>query len=212
MQHKEQQQWILIQQWFKDNYFYIIALLVLAMGGSGGWAYWKQVQFEHRSMASDFYQEVIDLSSDGKLSEARTTLTKLEKDFIDTAYPYLGNLQLAKEAFLQNNVNMARESLQWVTTNSEDENLIYVAADRLVRLFIDQNQPEKVAAIVNDALDKITNNSSVASLNMSLGDAYLQQKNIALARSAYEIAKQNLPANSTLKELIDMKLRDASSL
>lgn len=208
----EQQQWLQIQQWFKQNALYLIIFSVLTLAAVGGWNYWQHSQFQHKSAASDLYQQVIDFSTENQLTEARSALTQLEKNYIDTAYPFLGNLQLAKQAYLSERMDIAKETLQWVVINAEDENFIYMAADRLVRVYIDQKETQKVVDLVNEVLGKIANESSVASLNMSLGDAYMLEKNMALARTAYETAKQNLPHNSSLKELIDMKLRDAASL
>lgn len=206
------EQWIQAQQWLKRNAIYIIAFFILVIAGTGGWKYWKKSQFEHKSAASDLYQQVMTQSIEGEFSEARSTLTKLEKSYIDTIYPFLGNLQLAKHAYLNDRVDIAKETLQWVIINAEDEIIIYTATDRLSRLYLNDKETQKVLDLINEALGKISNESSVASLNMLLGDTYLQQNNIELARSAYQVAKQNLPPNSTLKELIEMKIRDASSL
>jgi predicted negative regulator of RcsB-dependent stress response len=212
MENNEQLLLQQIKQWFKANSFYIIAFLVLSIGGSGGWNYWKQTQLDYKNKASDLYQKVIDFSAEDNLTQARASLTILEKNYTDTAYPFLGNLSFAKEAFRLGNMTMSKEALQWVVTNSEDENFIFAAADRLARLLISEKQPQKVLDVINDALGKISNESSAASLNMSLGDAYLQQNNVELARSFYQTAKKNLPPDSILKELIEMKLRNASSL
>lgn len=79
----------------------IIAVVVLVVGGVGGWRYWEHMQQTRAQAAAVRFEEALKLSTDGKNQEAEAALDALAKDG-GTGYSLLAQFRLAAERGEQN--------------------------------------------------------------------------------------------------------------
>lgn len=79
----------------------IIAVVVLVVGGVGGWRYWEHVQESRAQAAAVRYEDAVKLAGDSKSQEADAALEALAKDG-DTGYSLLARFRLAAERGQQN--------------------------------------------------------------------------------------------------------------
>jgi len=79
----------------------IIAVVVLIVGGVGGWRYWEHVQETRAQAAAARFEDALKLSSEDKGQEADAALDALVKDG-DTGYSLLARFRQAAERGKQN--------------------------------------------------------------------------------------------------------------
>ena len=79
----------------------IIAVVVLVVGGIGGWRYWEHMQESRAQAAAVRFEDAMKLSTEGKNAEADAALDALAKEG-DTGYGLLARFRLAAERGQQN--------------------------------------------------------------------------------------------------------------
>ncbi|HEU6441782.1 MAG TPA: tetratricopeptide repeat protein [Microvirga sp.] len=79
----------------------IIAVVVLVVGGVGGWRFWEHVQQTRAQAAASRFEDALRLSGENKPQEAEAALEALAKDG-DTGYSLLARFRLAAEQGQQN--------------------------------------------------------------------------------------------------------------
>ncbi len=79
----------------------IVAVVVLVVGGIGGWRYWEHVQQTRAQAAATRFEDALKLSGENKSEEAEAALEALAKDG-DTGYSLLARFRLAAEQGQQN--------------------------------------------------------------------------------------------------------------
>lgn len=196
-----------ITRWFKAYGFKILAAILVVAIAIIGYRTYQDRQRDHRYAASLLYDEIGILLANDNTEGANTHWETLKQDYADTAYPSVGALSLAKFWYEAGNASDAADALQWVL-DSTDGVLREAAADRLARLYIDQEEPAAALTVIRAQLDTAMSESVTANFNMLLGDALLLENNQAGARTAYETARQNLPERSPLSELITLKINN----
>ncbi len=79
----------------------IIAVVVLVVGGIGGWRYWEHVQETRAQAAASRFEDALKLSGENKSQEAEAALEALAKDGA-SGYGLLARFRLAAERGQQN--------------------------------------------------------------------------------------------------------------
>ncbi len=79
----------------------IIAVVVLVVGGVGGWRYWEHMQETRAQAAAMRFEDAVKLSNENKAQEADAALEALAKEG-DTGYSLLARFRLAAERGQQN--------------------------------------------------------------------------------------------------------------
>lgn len=79
----------------------IIAVVVLIVGGIGGYRYWEHMQETRAQAAAARFEDAMKLSTEGKNQEAEAALDTLAKEG-DTGYGLLAQFRLAAERGQQN--------------------------------------------------------------------------------------------------------------
>ncbi len=79
----------------------IIAVVVLVVGGIGGYRYWEHMQETRAQAAAARFEDALKLSAEGKGQEADAALDALAKEG-DTGYGLLARFRLAAERGQQN--------------------------------------------------------------------------------------------------------------
>ena len=211
METMQQQQWEKLVTWLKTNALSISLVIIIGGGGSLTWHWYSSAQFSARAADSLHFEQLKRLSGSAEWQQAEQILQRLQQSS-STKYGIVASFYYAREAYHAGRAGAAMQQLQWIIDHSDDVIDLQLAADRLARLLLDQNKPDEAIALVQNVIGRVTNPSALGTLNMIIGDSQLFKKQYASAIDFYNTAKKNLPEQSPLKELLDMKIAAAQSL
>ncbi len=211
----EEEQIASMKQWWDHNGK--SALIAVAIGVSGyfGWgAYQDQQRANAEAAGAEYQQLVAAVSADQGLSDeqkatANHLLTVLQEEHGSSLYAAQGALLVAKLAVMDNKLSAAAEHLQWVLDGSSDTPIKLLAAARLARVKLAQEQYDDVMSIAADK-DSGVFKSTYAEIR---ADAQLAQGNTSAARAEYQLALENLlPEEASRGGLLQMKLDDLQTV
>jgi predicted negative regulator of RcsB-dependent stress response len=111
-------------------------------------------------------------------------------------------LSAAKVAFDANDLNAAKEQLQWVVDHGRDEDYKALARIRLAGILLDQKAYDDGLKVL--AADLPAPFASAAADRK--GDILVAQNKLDEARAAYQLALDKMDSKNPGKELIQLKL------
>ena len=193
-----------IKKWIKDNWFAVVAGLVLGFSGLFGWRYYQAEKTAHAVAASTIYEQLSTalVRSDEKTITA--TSDKLLKEFKDTPYATYAALAKAKLAIEKGKLENAESQYEWVMSHSDSTALKNIARLRLGRLLLSEGHYDNALSLIPADKDR-SFNADFAELK---GDIYLAKGEHDAARNAYQQALAALPANAPSRASVEMKLND----
>lgn len=195
----EEEQVQAIKQWWKENYFSIIAGIVIGIAVLSGYNYWIKNKESQTQQASVIYSQILSSSND----KADNTEI-LKSDFSNTPYAALASLLLAKDYVNGDDGDKAVNELKWVVENNNDDAIQHVAQQRLARVYLSQDKIEAAETLLRGV--KASGFSSA--YNEIRGDINLAKKLPAQAKENYRIALSALAQGDKRFELVKMKLDD----
>lgn len=136
----EQQQIDKLKNWWNENGTSVIVGAVLGLGGFFGWKYWDERNLNQQQVASDLYNQVIELSEEDDKTKFVAAAKNLKEKFPESTYAIFAAFHLAKQAVDKKELQQAETQLQWVIKNHADNELVDVAKIRLARLFVQQEK------------------------------------------------------------------------
>ena len=206
----DQHQWEKLIKWIKTHGLKV-ALIVIVGGGSGvSWQLWQSAQFASKAKDSLMLEQIVSLIEQEDLTASVQLLEQLKLSN-QTDYAFAASFKVAKLAYAKEQRQQAVDLLTWVLQQSDDPLLVQLAADRAARVLLDMQQYDQVIQLIQEQIGRVTNPSALGTMNMVLGDAHIGKKQYSIAISHYDIAKQNLPEQSPLRELIEIKTELARS-
>jgi predicted negative regulator of RcsB-dependent stress response len=192
----EEEQVEALKRWWKENGKSVIAGVVLGLGGVFGWQYWGQHQRQVAEQASQQFEQLTESVAAGSgtaVAQAEALIAGHE----GSAYAVFAALNLAKVKFQQGDIDGARERLQWVVANADDQSLRQIARLRLARLLLDQGAVDEASGLIAQApVDNFK--GDIAELR---GDIALQKGDREAARQAYMEALEFQVSNSALVQM-----------
>ena len=191
-----------LKKWWEQNARWIIAGLVIAALVVGGWRLWGYWQNKRASEAAGLYAAVVQAENQGSSAGIDTAAKKLLRAYPDTAYGALAGLALAKSQFAQQHMSDAEDTLRSVIAQSPDQGLAMIARIRLARVQLQRGSPTSALATLK-GYEKGPFAATVQSLR---GDALLQQGKTGEARAAYEKGLSATDAQSSLHQLLALRL------
>jgi predicted negative regulator of RcsB-dependent stress response len=210
-----------LKKWWEENGKQLIIALVVCFAAFTGWLVWTNSQNASIDSASDMYEEILMLAINDA-GQPGTLLLPADSDRIielaeqlrnehgDSTYAKLGSLFGAQQSVLNEDLDAAEDSLQWILNNEQgglmreaDEGLVLTASLRLGRVILAKGEAERALALVNN-LDPKTFEAGFAELR---GDIYGAMGREVDARDAY-IAAQQAGSNS---DGLRMKLDELSN-
>ena len=201
----EEQQVEALKQWWKENGLAVVGGAGLGIAALFGWYSWNNHQENLAIQASDIFglvQDAVNKNDETALQE-KTSL--LQTDFASTPYASLAVLHHAKMQHEKGEYGAAQESLNWVISNSKQENVQAVARIRLARLLLAENKFDEAQAIVANNISDAY--SSLA--NEVQGDIYVAKGEIEQAKQAYDKAMQGASGDNV--EFLALKRNDLGS-
>ncbi|WOG25848.1 YfgM family protein [Endozoicomonas sp. 8E] len=190
-----------------------VAITVVAIFGYK--AYQKN-QLETAAASSQLYQSLLEVTTQGQpLSEQQKSTVKhvvetLQSDYENSDYAAFATLFQAREQVLDNDLDGARSSLEWVLAQKPDLEVELVTRARLARVMLSQSDDNAQAAL--DVLAKADSEAGfVATIESVRGDAHLAMGQRDRARESYEKALEAARTNGESRPLLQFKLDDLAA-
>ena len=193
----EEEQVDKLKKWWDSNGKQIIAGAVLGLAGIFGWNYYVDYQDSQALNARALY---LSYASDSANVGA---YDKLIKDHPSSSYADQATLLMAKYLFEAENYSLALDALKPLMSR-ENSVIASTAALRSASLYLELGQHQEALAVLNM---ENANEFSGLFYNLS-GDVYLDLGNNKEARNSYTLAIENITNNSSLSQLIQIKLDD----
>ena len=193
----EEEQVDKLKKWWDSNGKQIIAGAVLGLAGIFGWNYYVDYQDSQALNARALY---LSYASDSANVGA---YDKLIKDHPSSSYADQATLLMAKYLFEAENYSLALDALKPLMSR-ENSVIASTAALRSASLYLELGQHQEALAVLNM---ENANEFSGLFYNLS-GDVYLDLGNNEEARNSYALAIENITDNSSLSQLIQIKLDD----
>ena len=185
-----------IKKWLKENGPQIVIGIVLGFSGIWGLGYYKNYQHEQSINARTAYLSVVS-------NPNSPALNTLQNDYVDSSYAQQSALMMAKHAVSSGNNQQALEHLSPLL-KSENELIAHTAKLRSAAIYLQIDDQSQALSILGD-----DENSAFSALySQTKGDIYLAQNNIDSAIKHYQLALAQLPTDSELRNLIQIKLND----
>jgi predicted negative regulator of RcsB-dependent stress response len=193
----EEEQVDKLKKWWDSNGKQIIAGAVLGLAGIFGWNYYVDYQDSQALNARALY---LSYASDSANVGA---YDKLIKDHPSSSYADQATLLMAKYLFEAENYSLALDALKPLMSR-ENSVISSTAALRSASLYLELGQHQEALAVLN-----MDNANEFSGLFYNLaGDVYLDLGNNEEARNSYALAIENITDNSSLSQLIQIKLDD----
>ena len=193
----EEEQVDKLKKWWDSNGKQIIAGAVLGLAGIFGWNYYVDYQDSQALNARALY---LSYASDSANVGA---YDKLIKDHPSSSYAEQATLLMAKYLFEAENYSLALDALKPLMSR-ENSVIASNAALRSASLYLELGQHQEALAVLN-----MDNANQFSGLFYNLaGDVYLDLGNNEEARNSYALAIENITDNSSLSQLIQIKLDD----
>ena len=193
----EEEQVDKLKKWWDSNGKQIIAGAVLGLAGIFGWNYYVDYQDSQALNARALY---LSYASDSANVGA---YDKLIKDHPSSSYSDQATLLMAKYLFEAENYSLALDALKPLMSR-ENSVIASTAALRSASLYLELGQHQEALAVLN--MDNANEFSGIF-YNLA-GDVYLDLGNNEEARNSYALAIENITDNSSLSQLIQIKLDD----
>ena len=193
----EEEQVDKLKKWWDSNGKKIIAGAVLGLAGIFGWNYYVDYQDSQALNARALY---LSYASDSANVGA---YDKLIKDHPSSSYSDQATLLMAKYLFEAENYSLALDALKPLMSR-ENSVIASTAALRSASLYLELGQHQEALAVLN-----MDNANEFSGLFYNLaGDVYLDLGNNEEARNSYALAIENITDNSSLSQLVQIKLDD----
>ena len=193
----EEEQVDKIKKWWNSNGKQIIGGAVLGLAGVFGWNSYGDYQDSQALNSRTLY---LSYASDSSNVGA---YDKLIKDHPSSSYADQATLLMAKYLFEAENYSLALEAIKPLMSR-ENTVIASTAILRSASLYLELGEHNKALKILNvDAKEGF----SGLFYNLT-GDIYLDLSNKEEAKKYYSLAIENITANSSLTQLIQIKLDD----
>ena len=201
----EKEQIEIIRNWWKENGTYVIAGIVLGVGGIFGFNQWRSTQVETQLEASVLFENLVEEVEENRMEPAESIATEIYAGFGETIYSDQARLAMARLYMDQGRDQDAADTLAAMLDNAANEEMQLVARLRLAKILLYQGKPDEVLTL----LDAYTETGFAARYNEALGDAHFALGQYELAEQAYTAALEDPNAASTIDQnLLQMKIND----
>ncbi|WP_422413284.1 MULTISPECIES: YfgM family protein [unclassified Endozoicomonas] len=194
----------------------VVAGVAITVVAIFGYKAYQKNQLETAAASSQLYQSLLEVTTQGQsLSEQQKSTVKhvvetLQSDYESSDYAALATLLQAREQVLDNDLDGARSSLEWVLAQKPDLEIELVTRARLARVMLSQSDDNAQAAL--DVLAKADSEAGfVATIESVRGDAHLAMGQRDKARESYEKALEAARTNGESRPLLQFKLDDLAA-
>jgi predicted negative regulator of RcsB-dependent stress response len=193
-----------LRNWWRENWRWILAGVVLGLGLLAGWTYYQKyrdAQADHAAKAYADFQKALAANDD---AQAGKVLDSLAGEHASSAYTQEGRLLLAKRHAEAGRFDQAIQQLRQVVASSSDEELGHIAQLRLARLLIQTGKHDEALK----ELDVEKAGAFAAQVREIRGDALLAKGDAQGARAEYAAALAGDTKGEIDRATVELKLRD----
>lgn len=192
-----------LKSWWNDNGKAVIAAIVIGISGSLGWQWWQARAIEQANLASELYQELMQVSQ----QEVQTDRTRasidelaatLATEFKESGYTHLAALLQVKHWVNQGRVDEALASLQGIEQAVAKDPSLY-ALTKLRRARLQASMGQVDAALT--ALESLRGTEFAQAAAIAELDIYLSQEKYHEAERALDRALVLAPQDIDQREL-----------
>ena len=193
----EEEQVEKISKWLKNNGMQIVAGITIGLSAVWGWDSYSDYQDKEAENARTLYLNYVsDTSNTGAYDQ-------LLSDYSSSSYTDQAMLMMAKQLFDGGNYDGALSLIEPLTS-SDDIAINSTAILRTASVYLQLGQHQDALSI----LDSLSSASFSGLVNNMKGDIYVDLNDSVNAKKHYGLALNSVTANSTLAQLIQIKLDD----
>ena len=201
----DQQQAEEVKSWLRQNGAFLVAGVVLGLGGLFGWNQWNRYQERKAEEASALYETFLQSVRANQFEQAEAGMATLAADFGSTAYADQGRLAMARLYLDQGKADKAAEYLQQVVNTATTDEFRNIARLRLARVLIFQEKYDAALKALADPRSR----AFAPAFHDVRGDVYYAMGKQAEARSEYEQAlNSDVAATVVDRTYVQAKLDD----
>jgi predicted negative regulator of RcsB-dependent stress response len=204
MSEKEQVE--ALRQWWRENGRYVIAGLVVGIGGVVGWQQWQVQQERLAQSASDSFVAVQEAAEAADPESVASLSAALRDTYPRSAYAAQAALLSAKAAVDAGDLLSAAGELAWAMDNTNDDALARVARLRLARVQLAMGE----VAAADTTLSGADEGAFTPLFDEARGDVALAQGDLDAARVAYQSALDGMDGGVGDRQSVEMKLYDVT--
>ena len=184
----------------------ILAAVTIALFIVAGVRGWNWYQARQAAAASSLYSELADAAGRKNIEQVKQRSQDIFKDYGGTAYGQMAGLMAARAYADADDAAGAKSALQWVVDNGKDEEFIQLARLRLSGVLLDEKAYDAALAAIDPAKVGKPGAEMAGALADRRADVLVAKGDNAAAKAEYEKALASLPANSGLRQLVQLKL------
>jgi predicted negative regulator of RcsB-dependent stress response len=201
---REQEEALL--SWWRENWRWIVAGVVLGFAVLGGWQYWKhRVQVRAEAAAQTFNDLRAAIGSNDK-AKMDSLLRTLADEYRDSPYADHGYLLSAQAKVSAGQFEQAATDLKAVVEDSKDALLAGVARLRMARVQLQLGHHDEALALLDH--ETLRDPAFAAQAQEIRGDILLAKNDAAGAKSAYQAALDATKDDFADNQLLRYKLQD----
>ena len=193
-----------VKRWCKQNAAFVVAGLVIGVGGLFGWRQWENYQLEQAEKASAVYEQLLLAIGGNRANEAAEQLLLLTDKYYRTPYVDQAQLAMAKMYMDRNSPEEAAAKLQLLLAESDNPQFQHIARLRLAKIRLHQGE-------FDAALASLTQGESSAfapQYHDIRGDVYFGMGRFDEARAEYERALSTTAPGVIERAIVQAKLDD----
>lgn len=191
-----------VKRWLKEYGTAIVLGIVLAIGGIFGFRQWQVYQSTQQQVASEHYTLIREALEDDRFEDAWAEYETLRDDYAGQGYTALSALRIGSALVEQERIDEAMSAYRLILEQRGNETLKPVARLRLARLLLAEGRPDEALELVPGPAPA----GFEAAYAEVRGDIHIARDDVAAARTAYQEALDQLPANGGNPRFLQIKL------
>ncbi len=200
----EDEQLDAIKKWWNQYGHLVLSVVAGIMMIVVGSQWWQRHQNNIAQSASTAYEQMITSVATHDDATARVGAESILGNFPKTPYAEMSDLLLARYDVEKADYESALKHLNNVIENGKTKSIQQIARVRSAKILLAQKKPAEGRQLLETVVDPSFN----AMILEAKGDCYLAEGDKAKARAAYEEAFKAMPAESTSKNLLQIKIND----
>ncbi len=191
-----------LKEWIKENWLWLVAGVVLGLGGVYGYRWWNAHQAERSEVAEQQFTSMLEALGRNQREEGLKIATRITGEYADTPYADQTQLVLARLDIEAGDLDAAATVLKQVMDGSRDPDLALVARLRLARVQLAKGSYDDALA----TLDGVKNPAVAARVAELRGDVMLARGKPADALASYREAQSAAAEAKTADGQVDQEL------